>query len=65
MAAKKKADIPKAVKSSEEIVRYRGAQLLKLVKYNNRVARVVLKPNELYSFAEADKLVFDFMKKKG
>lgn len=45
--------------------KYKGSQLLKLDKYNDRVARIVIKPNELYSYEDADKLIFNFMKKKG
>lgn len=62
MATKKKEvlvqqELPKA--------KYKGSQLLKLPKYNHRVARVVINPDELYSFEDADKLIFNFMKKKG
>ena len=54
-------------KESADVVqqKYKGSQLLKLPKYNNRVARIVIKPDELYSYEDADKLVFNFMKKKG
>lgn len=45
--------------------KFKGSQLLKLAKYNDRVARIVLKPDELYSYEDADKLIFNFMKKKG
>lgn len=45
--------------------KFKGSQLLKLPKYNDRVARIVLKPDELYSYEDADKLIFNFMKKKG
>lgn len=45
--------------------KFKGSQLLKLPKYNDRVARIVIKQDERYSFEEADALIFDFMKKKG
>ena len=63
MATKKK-EVP-AENVQQEVKKYKGLQLLKLQKYNNRVARVVIKPDELYSFEEADKLISNFMKKKG
>ena len=61
MAAKKKIEKDVVV----EVQKFYGYQLLKLEKYNNRVARLLLKPNELYSYEDADKLIFNFMKKKG
>ncbi len=47
------------------VTKYKGSQLLRMAKYNTTVARVVIKPNEDYSFEEADVLISDFMKKKG
>jgi len=55
----------KTAASNEVQQKYKGSQLLKLPKYNDRVARIVIKPNELYSYEDADKLIFNFMKKKG
>lgn len=52
-------------KAVEAPQKFKGSQLLKLPKYNDRVARIVLKPNELYSYEDADRLISDFMKKKG
>ena len=63
MAAKKKTtDV--AVEKQEQ-TKYMGSQLLKMQKYNSRVARIVIEPNERYSFDEADALISNFMKKKG
>ena len=50
---------------TEVVQKYKGEQLLRMDKYNNRVARVVIKPDGVYSFEEADKLISDIMKKKG
>ena len=61
MGVKKKVEAP----AVEEQQKYRGSQLLKMTKYKSLVARVVIKPNELYSFEEVDKLISNFMKKKG
>lgn len=61
MAAKKKEEVP----AVQEVQRYKGWQLLRMQKYKTRVARVVLNVDEVYSFEEADKLIFNFMKKKG
>ena len=47
------------------VQKYKGEQLLRMEKYNSRVARVVIKPDGVYSFEEADKLISDIMKKKG
>ena len=61
MAAKKTAkqqDMP----AKEE---YKGKQLLQLDRYNNRVARIVLKADESYSYDKADELISDYLKKKG
>jgi len=64
MATKKK-ETETPVVQQPDVVRYRGSQLLKMSKYNSREARVCIKKSELYSFEEADKLVSNFMKKKG
>jgi len=61
---KKKEEVEQTAKVQEN-KRYRGYQLLKMEKYQTRVAKVVLKSDRLYSFEEADKLISDFMKKKG
>jgi len=47
------------------VQKYKGEQLLRMDKYNNRAARVAIKPDGVYSFEEADKLISDIMKKKG
>lgn len=66
MAVKKKAETPATPNvDKQDVIRYKGSQLLKMAKYKSLVARTVIKPNELYSFEEVDKLIFDFMKKKG
>lgn len=64
MAKKKDTEIP-VTEKQPAVVRYKGSQLLKQPKYNTREARVVIKPNELYSVEEADRLIFNIMKKKG
>ena len=63
MAAKKKTE--EVTVEKQEPTKYMGSQLLKMQKYNLRVARIVIKPNERYSFDEADALISNFMKKKG
>ena len=45
--------------------KFKGSQLLKMPKYNDRVARIVIKADGLYTLEEADRLIFNFMKKKG
>lgn len=45
--------------------KYKGSQLLKMPKYKTLFAKVVIKPDEMYSFEEADKLITNLMKKKG
>lgn len=62
MAAKKKTE---EVVEKQELPKYMGSQLLKMQKYNSRVARIVIKPDERYSFSEVDSLISKFMKKKG
>lgn len=42
---------------------YKGIQLLRMVKYDNRIARIVIKPEEVYTFAEADALIEKYKKK--
>lgn len=63
MATKK--TITKDDTTNEVVKRYRVEQLLRMPQYNNRVARIVLKGDGTYSFAEADELIRDYMKKKG
>ena len=63
MATKKKVE--EVTVEKQELPKYMGSQLLKMQKYNSRVARIVVKPNERYSFDEADALISKFMKKKG
>ena len=62
MAGKKKSEKPAEKKQD---IKYKGSQLLKMEKYKTLPAKVVIKPNEQYSFDEADMLISDFMKKKG
>ena len=52
-------------KKQKDVTKYKGSQLLKMTKYNTLVAKVVIKPNEHYSFDEVDMLISNFMKKKG
>ena len=42
---------PKAEKAVEKVARYKGGQLLRMDKYNNRIARIVLETDKDYSFA--------------
>ena len=63
--ATKKKPTTTATKKKPEVVKYRGSQLLRMTKYKTFAARVVIKPDEHYSFDEADMLISDFMKKKG
>lgn len=63
MATKKK--VGEVTVEKQEIPKYMGSQLLKMQRYNSRVARIVIKPDERYSFDEADALISKFMKKKG
>ncbi len=44
---------------------YKGRQLLQMDKYNNRIARIVLNPDKSYSFADADELITQYLKRKG
>ena len=62
MATKKKVENKEVV---NEPLKFYGRLLLRLPRYNNREARLLLKPNELYSYEDADKLISNFMKKKG
>lgn len=61
MATKKKEE--KILVDSKP--KFKGYQILKLPRYNNRVSRVVIKEDEYYSLEEVDNLISDFMKKKG
>ena len=65
MATKKKEIDHSTEKIQQDVQKYKGSQLLKMTKYKSLVARTVIKPNELYSFEEVDKLILNFMKKKG
>lgn len=51
-----------AVQEKEKTKRFKGRQLLCMPRYMTRAARVVLKPEERYSFEEADAAVDRFMK---
>ena len=58
MAKVKKETAAKAVVEQEQ--RYKGYQLLKLPEYDNRIGRIVLKPDEEYTIAEADNLIKNY-----
>lgn len=55
---KKPVEKPKAIENS-----YRGSQLLKMQKYNNRVARIVIDADKSYTFAEADTKIENYGKR--
>ena len=61
----KKNETVTTVEEKPTVQRFKGWQLLKLPKYKNRVAKLLINPDSLYSYAEADKAISDFMKKKG
>lgn len=65
MAKTKQKEIVETVKAVETVPKYKGSQLLKDGKYNNRVARIVLEADKFYSIAEADELVNKYLEKKG
>ncbi len=50
------------VQEQENVKRFKGKQLLCMPRYMTRAARIVLKPEERYSFEEADAAVERFMK---
>ena len=58
MAKVKKETTAKAVVEQEP--RYKGYQLLKLPEYDNRIGRIVLKPDKEYTMAEADNLIKNY-----
>lgn len=58
MAKVKKETAAKAVVEQEQ--RYKGYQLLKLPEYDNRIGRIVLKPDKEYTIAEADNLIKNY-----
>lgn len=60
MAEKKNTTVPTTKEQ-----KYKGSQLLRMDKYNNLFARTVIKPDESYSFNEADGLISNLKKKKG
>jgi len=58
----------KTVKKTDEpvpVVRFTKNQLLRLSKYKTLAAKVALKDDCLYSFAEADAAIDNILKKKG
>lgn len=59
MASKKKTE------AVETVVRFKGYQLLKDSRYNNRVARCAIDPDKDYTFAEADEVIAKYFEKKG
>lgn len=63
MAAKKEKVT--TAKTVEKVTKYKGDQLLRMDKYNNRIARIVLETEKDYSFTEADELITNYLKKKG
>ena len=50
------------VQEKEETKRFKGKQLLCMQRYMTREARIVLKPEESYSFEDADADIDRFMK---
>lgn len=46
------------------VSRYKGFQLLRMEKYSNLIAKVVIKADKEYSFEEADKLIAEFRNRK-
>lgn len=52
-------------RTEKPVQKYKGEQLLRMDKYNNRAARVTIKPDGVYSFEEADKLISEIMGKRG
>lgn len=64
MATKKK-EVTAPGKASEKVAVFKGSQLMRMDKYNNRIARIVLDPEKKYSFAEADEMINEYLKKKG
>lgn len=66
MAVKKTSTAKATPKETvAKVARYKGKQLLRVDKYNNRIARIVLETEKDYSFAEADELITNYSKKKG
>ena len=61
----KRTNKEKSVPKTEQTTRYKGSQLLRMSKYNNRIARIVLNVDGVYSFVEADELIHEYLKKKG
>lgn len=58
----------KTVKDNEReipVTRFTKNQLLRLSKYKTLAAKVALKDDCLYSFAEADAAIDNILKKKG
>lgn len=58
MAKRKTETVAEKVIEKEQ--RYMGYQLLKLPQYNNRIGRIVLKPDKEYTIAEADNLIKNY-----
>lgn len=42
---------------------YKGSQLLKMTRYDNRIARLVIDAEKYYTFAEADVLIKKYGKR--
>ena len=49
-------------KTKTEETAYKGSQLLRMDKYNHRIARIVIDAEKLYTFAEADTLIENYGK---
>ena len=65
MANKAKKIVNADVKPAETVKKYKGSQLLKDDRYNNRVGRIVIDSEKYYSCAEADEMISDFLNTKG
>lgn len=58
----KNPTVPK-INTTVPTVEYKGSQLLRMVRYDNRIARIVIDADKMYTFAEADKLISNYLKK--
>lgn len=64
--AAKKVNSTKAVKPLPKpvVASFKGSQLLRMDKYNNRIARIVIEADKDYSFVEADELIANYLKRE-
>lgn len=60
---KKKVESPVVETAPKEETKYKGRQLLRLDKYNHRIARIVLDAELMYTFSEADELISNYGKR--